>query len=200
MLFRLRIAAYACIACVLIVTHFLAAVRLHGVGGNLSSVLYAAPGIAAFILLSIVIHRVTPTGVSTAGRVAQRMKGLHCLYQVSAVMAREQGLVETLQQVVDLIPPAMQYPGSAQARITCAGMNFNTSGFVETEWGISSEIKVGGRPVGSLQACYAAERPETERGPFLEYEELLIKALAAEAGAFIEQYQAAESPRLRQRV
>jgi hypothetical protein len=242
MLLKPRFAACACFAGVLLlVAHFLSRSYPLSADSRLSSALYAAPGIAAFMLFSIAIRRPESEGVSeafraggiravsartvgkrpgpiaigydTAGwsrtgryranrtrRRAEEARALDCIYRASGVMAEGAGLVKSLQRVVDLIPQALRYPGVAHARITCAGMNFDTTGFIETEQRVSAGIKVGGRPVGSLRVCYATERPETGRDRFLECEKILITALAAEVGAFIEQHQARESPRLRLRV
>jgi signal transduction histidine kinase len=88
--------------------------------------------------------------------------------------------------VVNLIPPAWQYPEITCSQITLGDKAFKTRDFRESIWKQSSKIKVSGEHAGMLEVCYSEEKPEREEGPFLAEERLLINAIAGRLGRIIE--------------
>ena len=97
---------------------------------------------------------------------------------------------EILQGVVDLMPPAWQYPKITCARVILEGQESRTRNFDETIWKQSSDIIVHGQPTGTLEVCYLKKRPENDEGPFLKEERSLINAIAERLERIIERKRA----------
>jgi PAS domain S-box-containing protein len=126
----------------------------------------------------------------------ERVKELNCLFGISQL--REQvgiTLEETLQGVVDLIPPAWQYPEVTCARIIWEGREFNSKNFGDPVSRQSANIVVHGEIVGSLEVFYLEERPKLNQGPFLKEERDLINAIAERLGRMLERTEAEEALR-----
>ena len=121
---------------------------------------------------------------------AESVKELTCLNQASRIMAsRNTARDDVLQQIVELVASSFQDAGIACARITCEGAVLTSPGFAETEWGISSDIRVCDEPVGVIQVYYTGrttEGVEADNGPPLERARELFDTLAREVGQFIE--------------
>ena len=124
----------------------------------------------------------------------ERVKELNCLFEISRLVEkRKLTLDEILQGIVDLIPPAWQYPD-----ITCAKINLNekelkTHNYKETIWQQVSDIIVHGVPNGKLVVCYLEEKPENDEGPFIKEERALLNAIAERVGRIIERRWAQEA-------
>ncbi|MBA7694705.1 hypothetical protein ES703_103318 [subsurface metagenome] len=117
----------------------------------------------------------------------ERFKELNCLYGISnLVEKRGITLEEILQGTVNLIPPSWQYPEITCARVILDDQQFKTDPFEETIWKQTSDIIVHGRRAGILEACYREEKPESDEGPFLKEERVLINAVAERLGRIIE--------------
>ena len=118
----------------------------------------------------------------------ERVKELNCLYGISHLIEQADiSLEQVLQGTVDLIPPSWQYPEITCARIILGDKEFKTRNFRETVWKQSSEIVVDAERLGYLEVCYHEEMPESDEGPFLKEERLLINAIAGRLGTMIEQ-------------
>jgi GAF domain-containing protein len=130
-------------------------------------------------------------GVAVAFQAAQwalreRVKELDCLYGIAQVSQREGGTQEgRLQAIVELLPPAWQYPGSAVARIVLDGRVFATRGFAETPWAQEAAIVVDGRERGAVQVFYVRELPAFDEGPFLQEERNLVDEVAHQVGLMV---------------
>jgi PAS domain S-box-containing protein len=126
----------------------------------------------------------------------ERVKELNCLYGISN-LAERQGisLEETIKGILDLIPPAWQYPDITCARIFLEGREFRTENFRETAWKQASDINVQGKRIGTLEVCYLEEKPEMEEGPFLKEERNTINAIAEQSGRIVERNLAEEALR-----
>jgi PAS domain S-box-containing protein len=126
----------------------------------------------------------------------ERVKELNCLYGISNLVHRpDTSLEEILQGTVDLIPPGWQYPEVTCARITFNGQEFRTENFRETVWRQTSDIIVNGERTGAVEVCYLEEKPQRDKGLFLEEERRLINALAERLGRVIERKRAEEALR-----
>jgi PAS domain S-box-containing protein len=109
----------------------------------------------------------------------ERVKELRCLHSISEVTEKQDlSLSQTLQETINLIPPAWRFPEIACARLTLNGQIFKTNSFRETIWRQTSDIVVHGQPVGVLEVCYLAEKPEDDEGPFLKEERSLLNTIA----------------------
>jgi PAS domain S-box-containing protein len=109
----------------------------------------------------------------------ERIKELNCLYGMSKIFDKSDiSLDDALQETVSLLPPAMQYPDIACARITIENQEFSTKNFEQTSWKLQADINVLGKKVGFLEVCYSEERPTISEGPFLKEEKFLLDIVA----------------------
>ncbi|MGD8290358.1 MAG: hypothetical protein PVF37_01555 [Desulfobacterales bacterium] len=117
----------------------------------------------------------------------ERIKELNCLYSISKLRERTDfSLEDILQAIVDLIPPAWQYPEITCARIIFDGYEFTTINYKSSKWKLTRDIKVYSERVGTLEVCYLEEKSELDEGPFLREERNLIDAIAERIAKFIE--------------
>jgi len=130
---------------------------------------------------------------SAKAALAERVKELTCLYGIAQI-AGEPGisLEEVLQRIVELLPPAWQYPEIAVARIILDGIAYTTPGFRECNQMQTAEIIVGGASRGIVEVVYVEEKPDLDEGPFLKEERSLIDAVAGQVALVIERRQAEE--------
>ncbi|MDG6256935.1 MAG: PAS domain S-box protein [Methanomicrobiaceae archaeon] len=123
----------------------------------------------------------------------ERMKELHCLYDIARVIERGAPLEETLRSIAAQIPSGWKYPHSACARIRAGDIECATPHFVETRWNQVREIHARGRPVGTVEVCYRSAKPDAEEGPFLTEERHLLEIIAVRIGNLIERTWAEEA-------
>jgi signal transduction histidine kinase len=129
-----------------------------------------------------------------AHKLGERVKELNCLYGISRLVEeRHDSLDEFLQSVVNLIPPAWQYPEVTCARIRLKKKQFQTPNFKQTRWKQVESIAVNGELSGTIEVCYLEERPESDEGPFLKEEHHLIHVIAERLGHIIERKLAEDS-------
>jgi PAS domain S-box-containing protein len=127
-------------------------------------------------------------------KLQERVKELNCLYGISKLIEQSGlSLSEILQGVVDLIPPAWQYPEIVCARIVLDDQAFETTGFRETTWQQSQGIQVHGGPAGRIEVFYLKDRPEEDEGPFLKEERRLLDAIAERLGRTVERIRAEQA-------
>jgi len=146
-------------------------------------------------------------GLAIAQRRAQaalreRVKELGCLYAIARVIERDAGDTgEVLEHVVQLLPPAWQYPEIAVARITVDGVGCATGDVARARARQCAPIVVNGRPRGEVEVGYVQEIPHAVDGPFLREEAHLIGGIALAIGEFLERREAAgERARLQEQL
>jgi signal transduction histidine kinase len=123
----------------------------------------------------------------------ERVKELTCLYGIAKVVAQPNAsFEETMQGIVELLPPAWLYPEIASARIVLERQTFSTPGFRETPYIQSSDVVVDERRVGSVELAYAEKRYDLDEGPFLSEERSLISIVAREVAHFYGRMRAEE--------
>jgi hypothetical protein len=116
-----------------------------------------------------------------------RIKELNCLYDISSFRASNDfSLDGILQEMVDCIPPACQYPEITCARIVFDDYEFTTKNFIDTSWKQSFSIAVHNKRIGVLEVCHLKKNPEIEKKPFLEEEKSLISAIAESIARLVE--------------
>lgn len=132
--------------------------------------------------------------VELTDQLKERVKELNCLYKISSIVEK-QGLTleEVLQQTVDVIPMAWQYPEIACSRIVLGNMEFKSASFTETIWRQSQRIVLHGKKAGFLDVFYSAEKPQRDEGPFLKEERSLIKVIAERIGEIVVRKRAEEA-------
>ncbi len=123
----------------------------------------------------------------------ERVKELTCLYGIARVtQPLGISIAETLQAIVELLPPAWQYPEIACARIVFDEQCYMTRGFRAGLHCQAAEITVGGEPRGRVEVVYTHEVPVTSEPPFLQEERSLIDMVAREIALLIERREAEE--------
>jgi len=116
----------------------------------------------------------------------ERVKELNCLYNLTKIVKDKNISFEnSLKKIIELIPPAWQYPDITCARITLKDKEYKTKNFKETKWSQVSNIIANENKVGSLEVYYLEEKPENDEGPFLTDERRLIDAIADLISSYI---------------
>ncbi len=117
----------------------------------------------------------------------RRVKEINCLYSAYAVIEKKRLSVgEKMEKIVKLIPPAMQYPEEAGAKITFDGEEYRTARFLDARAKLKSNILVGGRPAGNIEVSYLPAYPEGRERTFIEEEAAVISALAKKVSEMAE--------------
>jgi len=132
----------------------------------------------------------------------RRIKELNCLYDISSFReSNDFSLDGLLQEIVDFIPPACQYPEITCARIIFEGYEFTTENFLDTRWKKSFSITVNSQQIGQLEVCRFENKPELEKAQFLEEENSLIGAIAESIARIVErEWAEAEIRKCRKKV
>ncbi|MFB0556156.1 MAG: sensor histidine kinase [Phycisphaerae bacterium] len=130
---------------------------------------------------------------SAKAALTERVKELTCLYGIAQVAGQPGlSLEKIIQHIVELLPPAWQYPETAYARIILDGISYTTQGFRECRQKQTAEIIVGGVSRGVVELVYVEKKPDLDEGPFLKEERNLIDAVARQVALIIERKQAEE--------
>ncbi len=135
-------------------------------------------------------------GLAIAQRRAQRalrerVKELSCLYSIARVVEdKTVGLDEAMERIVQLLPPAWQFPEIAVARIRLDGHEYTAGRFEDAVARQLAKIIVGKRQRGTVEVGYVSEVTDVVNGPFLKEEEHLIAGAAREVGEFLERREA----------
>lgn len=124
----------------------------------------------------------------------ERVKELRCLYAMSSLVEKHgSSLDKILSGIVEVIPPAWQYPEIACARIKVGDQVFVSEHFRKTRWRQSANIMVKEKKAGALDVFYLERRPDVAEGPFLKEERSLINSLAEHIGEIVERKIAEDS-------
>ena len=127
------------------------------------------------------------------GALRERVKELSCLYEISKVAENENlSLEEMLQQIVNLIPPAWQFPEITIGQIFLDGKKYTSKENAEERSSQSSDIIIKGDKRGSVKSIYTKNKPDLDEGPFLKEERNLINAIAKQIGLIVERREAEE--------
>ncbi|MHA7834368.1 MAG: sensor domain-containing protein, partial [Algiphilus sp.] len=118
----------------------------------------------------------------TEEALGERIKELHCISRVTAILHRQNVPFTTLlDEVVQGLPEAWRFPSLAGARIRLDGVTHQSEGFEETSWCIAEAIEVEGHAVGRIDISYRQQPPDPG-APFLDEEYALLAWLAGEVG------------------
>lgn len=132
----------------------------------------------------------------------ERIKELTCLYGITQLVEQPGiQLDEILAGIVELLPPAMQYPEAAVARLAIDGREFRSAEFRDAEKWLSADVVIRGLTRGTVAVGYAEPAGITEEETFLSEEQALIDAVAGQVGLIVERKLAdAERTRLEQQL
>ena len=113
----------------------------------------------------------------------ERAKELSCLYQVQETLNNPENSIEDIcNSLVQVIPPGWQYPDICKAKIILHSVTYTSNDFLETDWVLSSDIRVQNEVVGCIKVYYTEEMPLLDEGPFLKDERKLINTIAERLG------------------
>ena len=116
----------------------------------------------------------------------ERVKELTCLYGMSQIAKQiDISLEDLLYRIMELIPPAWQYPEITQTRIILDGFDFSKPEFEEGRHKLWADIVVDGEKRGVIEVVYVEKCPELDEGPFLKEERKLIDTIANELAIII---------------
>ncbi len=119
-------------------------------------------------------HRI-PETQDSVNELQERLKELSCLYRITD-LANRPGLdtMDILQQSVDLIPEAMQFPDKTSARITTGNKHIVSVNLIPSEIFLKAEIVPQYGAKGVLEVFY----PSSGVYKFLDEEQRLVEAIA----------------------
>ncbi|MCP4634725.1 MAG: hypothetical protein GY855_17490, partial [candidate division Zixibacteria bacterium] len=127
----------------------------------------------------------------TQAALRERVKELTCLYNIGKLAGQESKThSEILQDIVDLIPPAWQYPEVTEGRITFDGNVYKTSGFQKLWQTQLTDIIVKGVKRGTVEVVYTKLKPSLDEGPFLTEEKKLLELIAGQVSLIVENWDA----------
>lgn len=104
----------------------------------------------------------------------ERVKELESIKLASEFLINRNTLVESLQEICNILPEAWQYPQYTAARITCNKTIFVSSNFSETPWGQKQTFETPDNKQGLIEIFYLKEFPPEDEGPFLKEERNLL--------------------------
>jgi hypothetical protein len=120
-------------------------------------------------------------------RLKERIKELECLYDISSLRVGPSfSLDDVLQEVVDFIPPAIEHPEIACARIRFQRHEYKTKNFKNTQRKLSQEIKLNNERIGTLEVCYLKKKQELEEELFQKEVKNFISAVAESIAQIVE--------------
>jgi PAS domain S-box-containing protein len=109
----------------------------------------------------------------------ERVKELKALHGAARLLAEDNSDPdERFRRITEQLPPALQYPELAVARLTLGDRRWQSQGFQDTEWKLVHAFSVPGDGPGSLEVGYR-RRPMPQAGDvFLDEERALLATLA----------------------
>jgi hypothetical protein len=110
----------------------------------------------------------------------ERLKELGAINQATRILKQEMPIYEMLKQIVELLPPAWQFPEDTVARIKY-GQNHFVSGknFKETSWFQKKYFETIDGTEGLIEIYYLNRHPKADEGPFLAEERDLMNNLGS---------------------
>ena len=124
-------------------------------------------------------------------QLTERVKELRCLYGISRLSEREDLSVDGfLESVVELIPPAWQFPDICSARISIGGREYTTGSIYDSGLSMYGKIVQDGKKTGDVQVFYRENPYADGSDPFLPEELRLIENICEATGRVVSNYQA----------
>ncbi len=116
----------------------------------------------------------------------ERVKELTCLYSMSRIAKQiDISLEDLIYRIMELIPPAWQYPEITQTRIILDGFDYSKPEFDEGKHKLCADIIVDGEARGVIEVIYTEKCPKLDEGPFLKEERKLIDTIANDLAIII---------------
>ena len=113
----------------------------------------------------------------------ERVKELNCLYHLAQIIEqRGDALGSILQDTVELLSSSWQYPDVTCARIIFKNQTYQSCNFKATRWKQDAAISLSDQHAGMVEVFYLKKKPNSDEGPFLKEERLLINAVSDRIG------------------
>ena len=124
----------------------------------------------------------------------ERVKELTCTHGLSSLAEGTAPLDEQLADAIDLIPPALQFPEVAQARVVLDG---TLIGHTESSPSarLTAPLWVNGQERGEVEVLYIEDTPRVGDDPFLAEERELLATVARQLSSLVERHEAREEKR-----
>jgi len=121
----------------------------------------------------------------------ERVKELSCLHSISKIAENtDLSISEFLTEIVNLLPPALQFPAQASARIVYNDQSFQTDKFSAGERTLNAPIVLGKAKTGFVEVSYPNDFKLPDSYLFLKEEEHLISIIAQELSITLEKKKA----------
>ena len=139
----------------------------------------------------------------------ERVKELTCMYRIAHIAAESDiSLEDMLQEIVELLPVALQYPNIATARISLGQDSYISDGFEAGPHRLSADMFAGKEKRGEVEVFYTKTAPNNlddrlcpMEEPFLAEEQHLIDGVARELNSIVERkYVEQEKQQLQEQV
>ena len=118
----------------------------------------------------------------------ERIKELDCLYSISRLLERRDlTWDETLEEIVNLIPEAWQYPHFTCARLLISDRVFESRDFKRTKWRQVCRLERQGQTLGSLEVYSSKQEIDEGESRFLPEEVKLLEVIGERLSSLIEQ-------------
>jgi len=129
----------------------------------------------------------------TQAALQERVKELTCLYSMSQIADKPYVSLENLiRSIMELLPPAWQYPEITRTRIMLDDTDYSLPGFKYDADKLSSDIEIDGRKRGRIEVIYTRDRPLLDEGPFLKEERKLLDVIAKELAHILKRRESEE--------
>jgi len=129
----------------------------------------------------------------TQAALQERIKEISCLYSMSQIADKPYvSLVDLIYSIMDLLPPAWQYPAITQTRIIFDGIDYSLPNFNTEASKLSADIDIGNRKRGLIEVIYTKEMPQLDEGPFLKEERKLLDTIAKELALILKRRETEE--------
>jgi CheY-like chemotaxis protein len=115
----------------------------------------------------------------------ERLKELAAINQTTQILTEGKSIEETLIRIVDILPPAWQYPEYTASRITFGELEFTSRNFMPTSRVQKQTFETIDGIKGSMEVYYLREFPELDEGPFMKEERHLINNLTAQLTGYL---------------
>ncbi len=118
-----------------------------------------------------------------ADRLAERVKELECLYQISEVLSEsDDDLPAIFRGVVESLPRAWRHADACGARIIVGEDSYVAGDLQPATEHQRAAIVADEQTVGHVEVYYTTPRPDADEGPFLDEERALINVVAERLG------------------
>ena len=109
----------------------------------------------------------------------ERVKELDCYFSLfQIIQIANLSEKDLFARTVNIMPSAWQYPDITCARISYDGNIYTSQDFKETSWRLATYINLYGEGRGEVEVFYMEECSESDEGPFLNEERVLLDHVA----------------------